>query len=102
MSGAQLFPYSGLHVCRQLFCEWDTWSHQQEQHHAFVVILWSPLANTDRISDFLYEFRLDDAVYFSRPETDAGRVQHTVCPAEEYDLLGDRVNHDEVAVCPDI
>lgn len=74
--------------------------HQQEQHHALVVIPGAPLPHADAVLDDVRKVRVDDGIDLSGAEADSRRVEDAVCAAEEDDVFGHRVQHDEVAVGP--
>lgn len=91
-----------LDISDELLVEFVAGSHEQEQHHAFVIILRSSLADADRICDLVGKVALDDGIYLCRPKAHAAGVQDAVCAAEEGQVLGNGVIYAEVSMCPDV
>lgn len=73
--------------------------HLQKQHHTLILVLWSPLPNTNTIRHF-WEMRLNHRIDLARSEAHATRIQYTICTTEEEDLTCTRVDLDEIAMCP--
>lgn len=65
MSGAEPVSNRHLDIIRELSGEFLAGLNHQEEHYAFVVVLWPPLPNADRICNVFGELCFEDAVDFS-------------------------------------
>ena len=74
--------------------------HHEKQHYPLVLVRRPPLPHTYTVLYTIPKILVDNIVDLRRPETHTAWVQHAVGPAEEYDVLRHRVDHDEVAVHP--
>ena len=101
MARTHLLPDSSIDARDKLGREFFAGFHQQEQHDALVIVVGPSLAHADGILNHVREMRVDDRVDLRAAEPYPTGVEDAVGAAEEDHVLGDRMEHDEVAVRPD-